>query len=309
MPIYSNRTVYLFELDGYTWYIRGGARGADSALTEHQAKRPYRRIVTPRPAGEEYATIEGDNYPAFPIVPLYPNHSRQSELTEPILSKIRSINLNETLYMDEVFREPFMRYLIQGMGGDVKELAELKKVIQRSAIVPLRRAGDDGSIEAVPTEIPWQSHKEAMERLEDAIYRDAQVTNVRAMSGGSLTNVVIKAHMVEEDTKMVAVEQEAKEFVRKLLFVAGVSVSANDIKFSHSTVVNESEIHSDIANLTNAGVITPEIGAKVAPILIQANMVDKAVLAIGKRQLALDEASVAEYERQLAEVQADDPPR
>jgi len=74
--------------------------------------------------------------------------------------------------------------------------------------------------------------------------------------------------MKEENVKMADVEMNAREWLRQLLYLAGYEVSVDDILFSQSTIVNESEIHNDIVNLVNSGVVSAELAAQIAPILV-----------------------------------------
>ena len=65
----------LYELDGYTEYIETKKEG----LRVKQEKRPY--LQTVRRSDVDGETVEGgDNYPGFPIIPMYANDLRQSEL-------------------------------------------------------------------------------------------------------------------------------------------------------------------------------------------------------------------------------------
>jgi len=261
--------VQLFEADGFTWWKK--ENHADT-LTIYREKRAYKHVVTKRAAGEVYSTVENVNYPCFPIIPLYANDERQSEFNQAVLSKIQAANIKETLYMDETFRNPFIAWYLQGYGGDVRDLVKLKQMFQSFSFIADSGEPDEGKITPMPINVPFEEHEATMRRLEDGIYRDSQLVNTRLMAGGSLTNVVIKAHMKEENSKMSDVEANAKEWLRQLLFVAGEDVSVNDIHFVHSTIVNESEIHSDIARLVDSGVISPDIAAQITPILIENNL-------------------------------------
>lgn len=298
--------VQLFEMDGYTWWKRGkenkataspsvgsgvssaerrGGSNPSDELWLFKEKRAYKRVTTPRGAGAVYSTVEDMNYPSFPVVPLYVNDERQSEFNQAVLSKIQAMNIKETLYMDETFRNPFIAWYLQGYGGDVRDLVKLKQMFQSFSFIADKGDPDEGKITPMTIDVPFEEHEASMRRLEDGIYRDAQIVNTRAMAGGSLTNVVIKAHMKEENTKMANVEMNTKEWVRQLLFVAGVEVSVDDVLFVHSTIINETEIHRDIVNLKNSGILTADIAAQITPILIENNLVDETRTAIGNHIL------------------------
>ena len=77
----------LYELDGYTEYIKR----KDEDLVVLNEKRPYQQIVTTSEVdGTEI--LEGQNYPTFPIVPLWGNPEHQSELVT-IRSQIDAYDL------------------------------------------------------------------------------------------------------------------------------------------------------------------------------------------------------------------------
>jgi hypothetical protein len=66
----------LYELDGYTEYIQ--RKGEDMLIFE--PKRPYIQTSTSNKA-EGTLMTGGENYPGFPIVPLYANKAHKSALT------------------------------------------------------------------------------------------------------------------------------------------------------------------------------------------------------------------------------------
>ena len=296
--------VQLFERSGYTWYIRGVEKGKDNELTIHQEKRPYRRVITPRAAGDEYATVETNNYPEFPIIPLYGNDDRQTDLNNAGLSKVKAMNLKETLYSNEVFRNPLMAWYIQGYGGNPKTLVEMKKMMQVLGVFPTEatKEEDGATINPVSFEIPYAEHETSMNRYRAGIARDWTFLDQETVSGGSLTNVVIKAHMQDIDIKAGDKEKLAADALRKLLYVAGYDVDIADITFSHSTLVNDLEYTQRIVQLVQNGVITPEIAVHLEPLLINSGRVEEALNALAAQQSAMDEAAIAEFERQKAEL-------
>ena len=80
----------LYEMDGYTEYIRP-TDDDKNVITVMQDKRPYKlKIKSSEVDGTEI--YDGENYPSFPIVPLWGNPEHQSELVT-IRSQIDAYDL------------------------------------------------------------------------------------------------------------------------------------------------------------------------------------------------------------------------
>ena len=294
--------VQLFELDGFSeWRLQENDLipvNADGNVVGVQTKQPYRTNIPHGGAGYVEATgiTAGENYPDYPVVPMYINAEHETELSRPVISKINYYDANETFYGKHTLGYNPITWIIQGYGGDVSELADLKKTAEELGIIADKVDPRESNVSMVTNEMPYLAHCEIQTHTENAIYRDAEIMNPRELTGGSLTNVAILTSMLGENIKFVGCEGEGKETVRRLIMLAGYEVSVDDIVFTHTTVVNEEEITRRIVSLINAG-FPPEEFAALEPLFVQAGLIDVMRNAISNAMLGMSDADIAEYER------------
>jgi len=281
--------VQLYGMTGYTEWLRQD----DETKLVHVGDFPYTRQIPV--GGEGYVATTpitaGEPYPEYPIVPLYTNPARMSEMTAPIRAKINAYDAKETGYMDEALKMKFVMWIFKGFGGDPDKLKGTLRMLQELGIIA---GGDveDTSIDMKPTDIPFQSHESTQARLEADIYRDARIMNPKVLTSGGVTTVAIRAAMQREDKKMVGVESEARKFIARLLDIAGVEYE--HITFTHRTLVNELEI---VQMLVQGLPDLPfEWRAKLSPAIPQ-EVTDEIIASYEAEQIGMSEADIAAFER------------
>ena len=203
----------LFELDGYTEYIFRND-GEDEVMNP---KRGYKATVKVSEAEGEQVD-EYQNYPSFPIVPLYSNDMRQSELL-PLRNKIDAIDLISSGYANNV-DEAFLFWTITNAGGmDDKDLVETLDKLRK-----LHAAQLDGDqiINANTVEAPYQGREALLERLEKELYMDAMAFNPYDIARGAATATQIEAAYDPLDEKLNIYERHISEFIAGLLSLANV---------------------------------------------------------------------------------------
>ena len=87
----------------------------------------------------------------------------------------------------------------------------------------------------------------ALELLEKAIYEDAMAMHLKEITGGSLTNVAIKAATTNLDLKCDRYEWQVYTFVQSLLRLVGFETEV--ISFVRKAMVNQTEVVQDIATM------------------------------------------------------------
>ena len=88
--------------------------------------------------------------------------------------------------------------------------------------------------------------------------------DVSELTGGSLTNVAIRASMANLDLKANAYEWQCFDFVQKLLRILGIETET--IRFKRQTIANESEIIQNI--YTAQGDLDKETRLKLNPMIL-----------------------------------------
>lgn len=234
-PLY----VRLFEEDGVTLLMK-----RRRALLPVEAKRPYLVEMRRDALGDE-VTATG-NYGVLPIIPLYANAEHQSELTPSIKAKIDAYDNILSDFADNLDRANDVYWVLNNFGGTTDDIAELLEEISRIKAVANLSDGSGASSTAEPRtiEVPYEARRTALELLERALYADYMALDLSQLTGGSLTNVAIRAATANLNLKADRYEWEVFRFVRDLLKLIGVET--DEIRFHRQQIGNQSEIIADI---------------------------------------------------------------
>lgn len=228
----------LYEEDGYTDYIwrldRDGNVETEGGVILHE-KRPYVQIVSTTPAdGDEI--LDGQNYPGFPIVPLWGNLTHQSELTG-LREKIDGYDLIQSGLCNTIDDASIIYWTIQNAGG--MDDIDLAKFLERMKTVKAAAVDDEGAhAEAHTLQVPYQASQAALLDLRDSLYRDAMALDTDKISAGSVTATAIQAAYENLDLKCDRFEMCVSDFIDHILDLIGVEDSPT---FKRTKVVNMSE--------------------------------------------------------------------
>ena len=105
-------------------------------------------------------------------------------------------------------------------------------------------SGSGATAEPHTIEVPYMARREALDLLERALYQDYMALDMDAITGGSLTNVAIRAAAANLNLKADRYEWQVRQFVQDLLRLIGHPTE--DIRFTRQTITNESEVVKDI---------------------------------------------------------------
>lgn len=239
--ISASRPLYvrLFEEDGVTMLARSG-----KTLTLVQKKRPY--LVTMRSDALGDQILSTGNYAALPIIPLYANAEQRSELTPAIKAKIDAYDNILSDFADNLDRANDVYWVLNNFGGTTDDIAELLEEISRIKAVANLSDGTGASATAEPhtIEVPYEARRTALTLLERALYADYMALDLTQLTGGSLTNVAIRAATANLNLKADRYEWEVFRFVRALLSLIGVDT--DEIRFHRQQIGNASETIADI---------------------------------------------------------------
>ena len=198
------------------------------------------------PQGGEAMLIRRERYPASfddqpPIVPLYANADGLSEFTPAIKAKIDAYDRILSDFADNLDRANDIYWVLNNFSGSTDDIAETLAEIARIKAVAAVSDGSGGSATAEPhtIEVPYAARETALRLLRRALYEDAMALDTEALTGGSLTNVAIRAAMANLDLKADRYEWQLFSFVRELLKRLGIDTDA--IRFHRQTIANELE--------------------------------------------------------------------
>ena len=221
----------LYEEDGYTDYIKA----LDKSAILHE-KRPYKiKVRVSEVDGEEI--YDGENYPSFPIVPLWGNDKKQSELVgrQGTLDAFDLLNSNLVNNLDEA---NYIYWVLTNCGG-MDEMDDAKFIEQLKTSHVAHADGDSGATaEAHTIEAPYQASETAIQTIQRRLYEDFMCLDVNSLSASSKTATEIRAAYQPLDSKCDMYEYCIISFVQKILELAGID---DTVTFTRSKVVNKSE--------------------------------------------------------------------
>lgn len=225
----------LYEEDGYTdfiWRINGRGETEEGQILH--AKRSYVQIVgTSKADGEEI--LDGQNYPGFPIVPLWGNLTHQSELTG-LREKIDGYDLIQSGFANDLDEASYFYWTLQNAGG--MDDVDLKTFIERMKTVKAAVVDEGVHAESHTMDVPYQARMTALADIRDSLYRDAMALDTDKISAGSITATAIQAAYENLDLKCDRFEMCVSDFIDHILKLIGVEDSPT---FKRTKVVNMAE--------------------------------------------------------------------
>lgn len=221
----------LFEPDGFTQYIRRS--GEEMMILE--PKRGYVAVeATSEIDGTELLAYQ--NYPGFPIIPMYGNRAKQSELVGQ-REAIDCYDLIKSGFADTVDDASVIYWTISNAGGmDEIDMARFKESMRR---IGVGLVDDDGAkAEAHTLTIPVEAREALLSRISDDLYRDFQMLDVTKLQGGQKTATEINAAYQLMDNKVDQFEYCVIDFLQALFKIVGIE---DEPSFTRSKVTNQLE--------------------------------------------------------------------
>lgn len=228
----------LYEVDGYTDYMWEDGEGE----ILHDKQKYILKTQTTAVDGTEI--YDGENYPAFPIVPLWANPHRQSELVG-IREQIDAYDLIKSGFCNTIDEASFIYWTINNAGGmDEIDLADF---VQRLKTVHAANVEDTGATaQANSLEAPHEGREALLDRLAKDMYADYMALNIDEIKGGANTATQIRAAYEPMNNKADQFEYCVLEFIQGILEVAGME---DQPTFTRSYLINTQE---EISNLMQA---------------------------------------------------------
>lgn len=228
----------MYELNGYTEYQYDKNYPNGFVRTE---KRNYRVVIESTEAFGDEVT-DSLNYPSFPIVPLFANDLKQSELL-PIRATIDCYDLINSGYANNIDDASLIYWTITNAGG--MDDVDLVEFIDKMRKIHAAQTDADQVIQPTTVDVPFAGREALLERLEKQLYLDAMALNTYDIAGGAITATQIQAAYEPLNEKLDAYEAEVSDFISRLLFVAGVE---DEPTYTRSVIVNKNEEISLVIN-------------------------------------------------------------
>ena len=220
----------LYEEDGYTEYI--WKDGIGSVL---KPKQTYKQIVK-QSIADGTEIIDGENYPNFPIIPLWANSAHQTELIG-LQSKIDGYDLIQSGLANDLDDCSQIFWTLNNAGG--MDDIDLSAFIQHMKTVKAAIVDDDGAkAEAHTIDVPYQARQAGLQDLRDSLYRDAMALDTDKITAGNVTATAINAAYDNLNLKCDRFEACVTKFIKGILTLIGVDDAPT---YKRSKLMNQSE--------------------------------------------------------------------
>lgn len=220
----------LYEIDGYTEYIWRNGKG--------EILNPKRKYIlrVRESAVDGLEIVDGENYPSFPIVPLWGNPTRQSELVG-IREQIDCYDLIKSGFANDLDDASQIYWTISNASG--MDDIDLAKFIERMKTVKAAVVEDDGAkAESHTLDVPYASREALLERIRNDLYDDFMALDVKNIVGGSATATQIRASYDPMNNKTDMYEYCIRDFLDGLFVIIGID---SEVSFTRSVLVNAQE--------------------------------------------------------------------
>ena len=212
----SGITAYLWNTDNNGKWLNGTILRDDETVIEDGKKKPYKLNKN---TGIGYDPIEpGENYPGFPIIPLYGNSFHESELFMGLKDLIDEYDRLANSTANDL-DTALLYWVIQNAGGmDNKDLAQALDQLKALHAVSVV----EGTLTPVEVHPPITERHAEMARVERAIYDDFMGLNFKDIVSGAATATQIRAAYEPVKNKANDTEKCLLDFLKKLLAIAGI---------------------------------------------------------------------------------------
>lgn len=270
----------LYELDGYTEYIKDEKNG-DRNMHILQDKRPYKLTVGISEV-DGIQILDGENYPTFPIVPLWGNPEHQSELNT-IRTQIDAYDLIKSGFANDLDDVSAIYWTLSNTGG--MDDVDLAQFVERMKIVKAAVVGDGvgggASAEAHTIEVPYQSREAYLTRLEKDMYKDFMALNTEQIAAGQVTATQIEAAYEPLNEKADMYEYCVSKFIRGILNVFGIDDKPTFVRSQMSNKAEDINAIISCASYLSAEYVTK----KILTLLGDIDAIDEVLGQIDKEDL------------------------
>lgn len=229
----------LYEEDGYIGFI-WGERNAEGIIEDggrvYQEKSAYIIHYTgdAKDLRDGTEILEGENYPGFPIVPMWGNPLHQSELVG-IQESIDAYDLIKNGFLNDLDTAQIY-WILKGSGGmDDVDMALFLKRLQSLKVANLE---EDQDAQAVQVNVPYAARDTLLNRIEADLYKDYGAMNVDDVKSGSVVTAQILAAYERLNQKADLYEYCVLDFINGILELAGIEDTPT---FTRSKIVNVSD--------------------------------------------------------------------
>lgn len=199
--------------------------------------------------GQTTETVEELSWGKPPFIPLENNDELTNDL-KPVKSFIDAYDIVKSDFVNNLEDFQDVYWILKGYEG--QNLNEFLEQVKKYRSL---KVAEDGDARAETIDIPEKARKEALEGLERDIFTFGQGVNPNELSGGNITNVVIKSRFANLDLKADQFEDEIRQFIEEFIDFYNIyremnnepPIEIEDMTFNRSMIMNEVEM-AQLAN-------------------------------------------------------------
>lgn len=255
----------LYEIDGFTKYVWDVD---ENAPKQDEPKRSYKQTVQTTEADGDVIVNE-ENYPTFPVIPLWGNSEHQSALVG-LREQIDCYDLIKSGFANTVDEASIVYWTLQNAGG--MDDTDLAKFINQMRDLHATVVDVDGaSAESHTIDVPYEAREKLLDRLDKDLYRDAMALDTSQIADGAVTATQIIAAYEPLNSKCDKFEYQVLDFLNGIMAVAGID---DEPTFTRSMITNQTEM---ITTLLSAGQVLSQdyVARKVLDILGDGDRADE----------------------------------
>lgn len=223
----------LYELDGFTEYTESKI---GNVMQETTPKQAYKSVTVTTPGGG-LESVEGENYSALPIVPLWGSDLHQSTLVG-LKAYIDNTDLVMSGFCNDLQDCAQIYWLCENFGGMTQD--ELQGFLQQLNLYHVANAdtSDGGKVQPYTTEIPVTARSTLLDLLHSRSYEDFGGLDVHCVSADS-TNDHLDAAYEPLNHNADDFEAQLTPFIQQICKLAGLG----DVSpiFTRSKITNTKE--------------------------------------------------------------------
>ena len=214
-------------------------------IIETSEKRCH--ITTTTLANEgEVISLEEHSFGRVPFVEFENNKAMTSDL-KPIKPFIDIYDIVDSDFANNIDDMQDAYFILKNFGGDSNELTEFMQQLKALKAVPVPEGSD---VTAQQLVIPTEARSVFLELTDKNIFKYGMGVDTGNITGGSITNVVIKAMFADLDLKADQFEIQTRNFLNNITWfinwwlvnIRSQTIITPKFTFNRSLIVNEVEL-------------------------------------------------------------------
>lgn len=234
----------LFELDGFTEYIEES--GSDMQIDK--PKRAYKLNINNYPDQSLDEITGGENYPSFPIIPLY--YINHDSLLFGNRSAIDAYDLMISKMVNNVDEGNLVYWVLRNCNGmdEADDAAFIANLLKSHVVHADNPNGEGADADPHTIEAPIDGTETGIQRIKRLLDDNFMVSDMDSIRAGNVTATQIRAAYQKLDAKTAKFEYQVIDFIQRLFIVAGIPKD-EAFTFKYDRVANRTE---EITNIIQA---------------------------------------------------------